>query len=184
MSLTVDNTAPVLSGFAVSRASDSTATVDFTASESGAYYYAVDNNETISSIDTTTSNRIAMITGEQTLELDNISAGKSYLHIVAEDVAGNMCEVQTIQILGFLPAPTNADWDDAVLGKASWGAVEHASGYSIQLYKDGTALGSAETVTETNYTFTIPEPPAEDSNDSTTTTPTLPDNAITKAGTY
>ena len=184
VSLTVDNTAPVLSGFAVSRASDSTATVDFTASESGAYYYAVDNNETISSIDTTTSNRIAMITGEQTLELDNISAGKSYLHIVAEDVAGNMCEVQTIQILGFLPAPTNADWDDAVLGKASWGAVEHASGYSIQLYKDGTALGSAETVTETNYTFTIPEPPAEDSNDSTTTTPTLPDNAITKAGTY
>ena len=58
VSLTVDNTAPVLSGFAVSRASDSTATVDFTASESGAYYYAVDNNETISSIDTTTSNRI------------------------------------------------------------------------------------------------------------------------------
>ena len=184
VTLTVDNTAPVLSDFAVSRASNSTATVDFTASERGSYYYAVDNNETISSIDTTTSNRIAMITGKQTLELDNISAGKSYLHIVAEDVAGNMCDVQTIPILGFLPAPTNADWDNAVLGKASWGAVEHASGYSIQLYKDGAAFGSAETVTETNYTFTIPEPPAEDSNDSTTTTPTLPDNAITEAGTY
>ena len=187
VSLTVDNTAPVLSGFAVSRASDSTATVDFTASERGSYYYVVDNNETISSIDTTTSNRIAMITGEQTLELDNISAGKSYLHIVAEDVAGNMCEVQTIQILGFLPAPTNADWDDAVLGKASWGAVKHASGYSIQLYKDGAAFGSPVRIDNpdtTFYTFTIPEPPAEDNDNSTTTTPTRPDNAITEAGKY
>ncbi len=183
VTLTVDNTDPELSGFAVSRASNSTATVDFTASERGSYYYVVDGNETISSIDAT-GNGIAMITGGQTLELKNISAGKSYLHILAKDEAGNVSEVYTITILGFLPAPTNADWEDAVLGKASWGAVEHASGYSIQLYKDGTALGSAETVTETNYTFTIPEPPAEDSNDSTTTTPTLPDNAITEAGTY
>lgn len=187
VTLTVDNTAPVLSDFAVSRASNSTATVDFTASERGSYYYVVDNNETISSIDTTTSNRIAMITGEQTLELDNISAGKSYLHIVAEDVAGNFCVVQTIQILGFLPAPINADWDDAALGKASWSAVTNASGYSVQLYKDGTALGSPVRIDNpdtTSYAFTIPEPPAEDSDDSTTTTPTLPDNAITEAGTY
>ena len=181
VTLTVDNTAPVLSGFAVSRASDSTASVTFSASERGSYYYVVDDNETISSIDTT-GNGIAMITGEQTLELDNISAGKSYLHIVAEDVAGNMCDVQTIPILGFLPAPTNADWDNAVLGRASWGAVKHASGYSIQLYKDGAAFGSPVRIdnpSTTSYTFTIPEPPAEDSDDSTTTTPTLPDNAIT-----
>ena len=186
VSLTVDNTAPVLSDFAVSRASNSTATVDFTASERGSYYYAVDNNETISSINTTTSNRIAMITGKQTLELDNIFAGKSYLHIVAEDVAGNMCDVQTITILGFLPAPTNADWEDATLGKASWDAVEYASGYSIQLYKDGTALGSPVRIDNpdtTSYTFTIPEPPKEDA-DGTAPSPTPPDNAITEAGTY
>ena len=187
VTLTVDNTAPVLSDFAVSRASNSTATVDFTASERGSYYYVVDGNETISSIDAT-GNGIAMITGGQTLELKNISAGKSYLHIVAEDVAGNMCDVQTIPILGFLPAPTNADWDNAVLGKASWGTVEHASGYSIQLYKDGAAFGSPVRIDNpdtTSYTFTIPEPPAEDSDDSTTTTPTLPDNdAITEAGKY
>mgnify|MGYP004717201687 CR=1 FL=1 len=184
VTLTVDNTAPVLSGFAVSRASDSTASITFSASERGSYYYVVNDSETAPSSIDTTDNGIAMITGGQTLELDGISAGKSYLHIVAKDVAGNFCDVQTIQILGFLPAPTNADWDDAVLGKVSWDAVEHASGYSIQLYKDGTALGSAVTVTETNYTFTIPEPPAEDSDDSTTTTPTLPGNAITEAGTY
>lgn len=186
VTLTVDNTAPVLSGFAVSRASDSTASVTFSASERGSYYYEVDNNKTISSIDTT-GNGIAMITGKQTLELDNISAGKSYLHIAAKDVAGNFCVVQTIEILGFLPAPTNADWEDATLGKASWDAVEHASGYSIQLYKDGAAFGSPVRIDNpdtTSYTFPIPEPPAEDSDDSTATTPTLPDNAITEAGTY
>ena len=187
VTLTVDNTASVLSGFAVSRASDSTASVTFTASERGSYYYAVSESETpVPSIDTT-GDGFVMSEGEQTLELDGISAGKSYLHIVAKDVAGNLCVVQTIEILGFLPAPTNADWDDAALGKASWDAVAHASGYSVQLYKDGTALGTAVTVTVTNYTFTISEPPAEDSgdsDDSTTTTPTLPDNAITEAGTY
>ena len=186
VTLTVDNTAPVLSGFAVSRASDSTASVTFSASERGSYYYVVSDSETVPSIDTTGDGSV-MSAGKQTLELDNVPTGKSYLHIAAKDVAGNVCRVQTIPILGFLPAPTNADWDNAVLGKASWSAVTNASGYSIQLYKDGTALGSPVRIDNpdtTSYTFTIPEPPAEDSDDSTTTTPTLPDNAITEAGKY
>ena len=38
VTLTVDNTAPVLSDFAVSRASNSTASVTFSASERGSYY--------------------------------------------------------------------------------------------------------------------------------------------------
>ena len=186
VTLTVDNTAPVLSDFAVSRASDSTASVTFSASERGSYYNVVSDSETVPSIDTTGDGSV-MSAGEQPLELNDIFAGKSYLHIVAEDVAGNVCGVQTIPILGFLPAPTNADWDDAVLGKASWDAVEHASGYRVQLYKDGTALGSPVRIDNpdtTSYAFTIPEPPAEDSDDSTTPTPTLPDNAITETGTY
>ena len=183
VTLTVDNTDPELSDFAVSRASDSTASVTFSASERGSYYYVVSDSETVPSIDTTGDGSV-MSAGKQTLELDNVPTGKSYLNIVAKDVAGNVCNVQTIQILGFLPAPTNADWDDVTLGKASWDAVGHANSYSVQLYKDGVALGSPETVTETNYTFTIPEPPAEDNDNSTTTTPTLPDNAITEAGTY
>ena len=189
VTLTVDNTAPELSGFAVSRASDSTASVTFTASERGSYYYVVDENETAPSESDiyAADNDAELVRGEQTLKLDNVSVDKSYLHIMAKDVAGNLSTVQTIAILGFLPAPTNADWDNAVLGRASWSAVTNASGYSVQLYKDGTALGSPVRIDNpdtTSYAFTIPEPPAEDSDDSTTTTPTLPDNAITKAGTY
>ena len=64
--------------------------------------------------------------------------------------------------------------------------VEHASGYSIQLYKDGTALGSPVRIDNPDtmsYTFTIPEPPKEDA-DGTAPSPTPPDNAITEAGKY
>ena len=186
VTLTVDNTAPVLSGFPVSRASDSTASVTFSASERGSYYYVVSDSETVASIDTTGEGSV-MSAGEQTLELDGIDPGKSYLHIVAKDVAGNVCRVQTIPILGFLSAPATADWDAATPGKASWSAVTNASGYSVQLYKDGAALGSPVRIDNpdtTSYAFTISEPPAEDSDDSTTTTPTLPDNAITEAGAY
>ena len=52
--------------------------------------------------------------------------------------------------------PANAKWDDTVKGKAVWDAVENASGYQVQLYKDG-ALKILQTVSEqsqTSYDFT------------------------------
>ena len=52
-----------------------------------------------------------------------------------------------------LPAPTNAKWDTALSGRAVWDAVANASGYSVQLYKDNTALGDAVTTTDTSYEF-------------------------------
>ncbi len=55
-----------------------------------------------------------------------------------------------------LPKPANAKWDDTVKGKAIWDAVENASGYQVQLYKDG-ALKILQTVSEqsqTSYDFT------------------------------
>ena len=52
-----------------------------------------------------------------------------------------------------LSAPTNAKWDTALSGRAVWDAVANASGYSVQLYKDNTALGEAVTTTDTSYDF-------------------------------
>ena len=46
-----------------------------------------------------------------------------------------------------LGAPVSLRWDGTVPGQAAWNAVPHASGYSVQLYKDGTAQGDAATVT-------------------------------------
>ena len=52
-----------------------------------------------------------------------------------------------------LSAPTNAKWDTALSGRAVWDAVANASGYSVQLYKDNTALDKADTTTDTSYDF-------------------------------
>ncbi len=57
-----------------------------------------------------------------------------------------------------LAAPQNLQWDGTTPGKATWGAVTGASGYSVQLYKDGAAVnGAVGTPTEANYTFSITE---------------------------
>ena len=53
-----------------------------------------------------------------------------------------------------LPAPTNAKWDTAVSGKATWDSVANAAKYSVQLYKDGAAQGAAVEATENSYDFT------------------------------
>ena len=52
-----------------------------------------------------------------------------------------------------LSAPTNAKWDTALSGRAVWDAIANASGYSVRLYKDNTALSDAVTTTDTSYDF-------------------------------
>ncbi len=53
-----------------------------------------------------------------------------------------------------LDTPTGLAWNGST---ATWTAVSNASSYSVQLYKDGTAEGSAVTTTDTSYAFTITE---------------------------
>jgi|GEM_PF-4093497 len=53
-----------------------------------------------------------------------------------------------------LSAPGNPAWDASSPGKAAWDAVPGASGYTVQLYKDGAALGGPVTgLTGTEYDF-------------------------------
>ena len=52
-------------------------------------------------------------------------------------------------------SPKNLAWDSTVGGKATWGAVENVSDYSVQLYKDGEAAGKAVYVAGAlSYDFT------------------------------
>ncbi len=54
-----------------------------------------------------------------------------------------------------LSAPTGHAWDGAVPGKATWNPVPNAIWYTVQLYRGGTAQGSAVTgVMGTAYDFT------------------------------
>lgn len=52
-----------------------------------------------------------------------------------------------------LATPTGLAWDSNTPGQATWGAVTNASGYSVQLYKDGSAQGSPVTASGTSYDF-------------------------------
>ncbi len=53
-----------------------------------------------------------------------------------------------------LPVPTNAKWDTTVPGKATWTNVDNAANYSVQLYKDDAAQGTAVKTAENSYDFT------------------------------
>ena len=54
-----------------------------------------------------------------------------------------------------LAAPDVLAWDGATPGKATWDAVANADSYTVQLYKNSAAQGSAVTgVTVTEYDFT------------------------------
>ena len=61
-----------------------------------------------------------------------------------------------------LVAPKGVKWDETVKGKAVWSAVENASGYKVQLYKNDSEQGSevALGTGATSYDFTsqIAEP--------------------------
>ena len=61
-------------------------------------------------------------------------------------------EVKLVQ----LAAPADVKWDVTVNGKAVWNQVEHASGYKVQLYKNGSKQGSEEALGTgaTSYDFT------------------------------
>lgn len=52
-----------------------------------------------------------------------------------------------------LDTPTGLTWSTTTPGQATWSAVANASGYSVQLYKDGSAQGSPVTASSTSYDF-------------------------------
>lgn len=61
-------------------------------------------------------------------------------------------EVNLVQLV----APKGVKWDETVKGKAVWSAVENASGYKVQLYKNDSEQGSevALGTGATSYDFT------------------------------
>lgn len=58
---------------------------------------------------------------------------------------------------GTLPAPSDLAWSITAPGQATWNTVEHASGYSVQLYKDNEPLGQPVSINDgstTSHDFT------------------------------
>ncbi len=96
----------------------------------------------------------AEITGSNTLPLTAGGTTTAYIKVTSEN--GETVKYYAVAITRVvkLNAPTGLVWDSAVKGKAIWGAVSNAASYTVQLYKDGLAAGSAVTgITNTNYDF-------------------------------
>jgi len=104
--------------------------------------------------------------------------------VAGESIEGGQSEVGTVNSLSIalkqkLATPTGLVWDGSV---AKWDAVENASGYSVQAYKEGKAMGDAQIASGTSfdfknelteggkYTFTViavsDQPEFEDGNES------------------
>ena len=98
-SSTDDTTAPTLTAGTATRDSETTATVKFTSSEAGSYYYEVVNSgENQPTIDTDGTGTTCGTT-EQTISLTNLSdTSAKDIYIVVKDAAGNVSQPLTIQI--------------------------------------------------------------------------------------
>ena len=98
--LTVEDTiAPALSGGTATRTSETTATVKFTSSEAGEYFYeVVESGATAPTINTTVTGT-ACVSGENTISIDNLSdKSAKELYIVAKDAMGNVSQPLKIEI--------------------------------------------------------------------------------------
>lgn len=131
---------------------DSLQPKDFTLSseEDGTEYGEV----TISGVEKTENGWGIKIRFSKSLALGSTNEKQLYVHYKGSLIGSIVLkkEVKLVQ----LAAPADVKWDVTVNGKAVWNQVEHASGYKVQLYKNGSKQGSevALGTGATSYDFT------------------------------
>ena len=131
---------------------DSLQPKDFTLSseEDGTEYGEV----TIFGVEKTENGWGIKIRFAKSLALGSTNEKQLYVHYKGSLIGSIVLkkEVKLVQ----LAAPADVKWDVTVNGKAVWNQVEHASGYKVQLYKNGSKQGSevALGTGATSYDFT------------------------------
>lgn len=102
LTLTVDTTAPTLSAGSATRDSETTATVKFTSDEAGEYYYTVVESGATEPTDIVSGDSANMASGENTINLTNLTAGAKDIYIVAKDAVGNISDVLKMEIPAYI----------------------------------------------------------------------------------
>ena len=160
VTLTVDTTAPTLSNASAIRDSETTATVKFTSSEAGTYYYAVvESNEAAPTIDTTGTGT-ACDTTEQTISLNNLSgAGAKDIYIVAKDAVGNVSQPLKITIPAYIAPSYGISASPAALnfGSKTVDYTEAPAAQTVTLTNTGNQNVTVDLPTSTNYIITAGE---------------------------
>ena len=114
---------------------------DFTLSseEDGTAYGGV----TLFAVNTENGTSSIKIRFAKSLNLGNTNEITLYVHY-KKSLIGSIVLKKEVKLVQ-LAAPENVKWDETIKGKAVWSPVENASGYKVQLYKDGLALGDEVT---------------------------------------
>ena len=103
---------PVLSDGSATRTSDKEATIKFTSSAAGHYYYkVVESGAAEPDIDTSKSGSAA-VAGSNTITLNNLTAGARDIYIVVKNAAGDVSSKLKIAILAFGEDPDKPDEGD------------------------------------------------------------------------
>lgn len=154
--LTVDETAPALSNGSATRNSETTATVKFTSSEAGTYYYEVVESGAATPTIGTTGAGTSCISGENTISLNSLAgAAAKDIYIVAKDAAGNVSDTLKIEISEFIPTytisaePTQLNFESKTVGY-----TEAPAAQTVTITNTGNQTVTVTLPTSTNYTIT------------------------------
>ena len=168
LTVSSDTTAPTLTPGSATRDSETAAKVKFTSSEAGTYYYAVvESGDTAPTIDTTVAGT-SCDTTEQTISLNNLTAGAKDIYIVAKDAAGNVSQSLKIEIPAYTVIPKtytltvdlNGGSGSTIGGTYPAGEVVNINAGSRSNYRfDGWTSsngGSFASASSASTTFTMP----------------------------
>lgn len=136
-----DGKAPVLKVISAARTAENEASVTFTASKAGTYYYQLDDATDILKNE---AGKTELVRGENTISLKELDTGAHTVYIAARDGFGNETgePVTEAAVPAALGAPADPFWKEEDGKKvAAWSGVENAAKYFVQLYRGGEAYG-------------------------------------------
>ena len=119
------STTPVLEKVSVERTSDNAATVKFTSSMAGNYFYkVVDKGATAPTVNTTRGGTTA-VKGENTITLTNLSTGARDIYIVVKSLSNVECDPFKIEIpaYGSTETPDEGDFTITVNAPPTGGTI-------------------------------------------------------------
>lgn len=139
--LTIDKTAPAISGESASRTDASNGSVTFTSDEAGKVYYIVGGEKPTQDALLASANVKDIASGETKIDLSGLGAEATNVYFMVVDAAGNRSDVKTVKVPVYLAKPTTITWVNNT-ATALWNAVSGAEAYNIQLLRDGSDYGN------------------------------------------
>ena len=139
--LTIDKTAPAVSGESASRTDASNGSVTFTSDEAGKVYYIVGGEKPAQDALLASANVKDIASGETKIDLSGLGAEATNVYLMVVDAAGNRSDIKTVKVPVYLAKPTTITWVNNT-ATAMWNAVSGAEAYNIQLLRDGSDYGN------------------------------------------